>query len=235
VDLRLGIVGRGAWGSVYVKALKELRIAHWQDGRYWHMRHADGLIVACSSAAHYEVAKCALGRGIPVLIEKPVTLDSREAWELVEMGGIAFAGHTRLFSPSWRQFKRPARKVVGYAGGVTESNPDAVWNWIPHLAAMALDCDAEEMEFHVTEERQPLRMIVDGAEWVDVNDEPIKVLIREFRQAIEKGIPDNAGLRLGAQVVEITEALRGLFPLEAHEHFHARRIAPGRYSVGREG
>lgn len=230
--MRLGVVGLGPWGDVYARNLKELGIPFWQDGRYWHMRHADGVIIACANAGHYGTAKCALGRRMPVLVEKPVTLDSREAWELVEMGGIAFAGHTRLFSPSWRQFKRPARKVVGYAGGVTESNPDALWNWVPHLAALALDCDAEEIEFHITEERQPLRVVVDGEEWVDVKDDSLKVLIREFVQAIERGIPDNAGLRLGAQVVEITEALTGLFHLEPHEHFHARRIAPGRYSVG---
>ncbi len=202
--MHLGIVGRGYWGNTYARILKEMRIPFWQDGRYWHMRHAEGIIVACKSEAHYETARCAMGRGSAVLIEKPVTLDYEEAKSL--SGGIAFAGYTRLYSPAWRAFRRPAKVVNAWAGGVNESNPDAITNWVPHLAAMCLDIQAESANLHISDERKPLTLEADGRWFVDVQDDPLKVLVREFVEAIEKRIPDN---RLKPEVVQITEALRG--------------------------
>lgn len=219
MDVRFGIVGTGYWGNTYARVLKRLKIPFWQDGRYWHMRHAERVIIACSSEAHYEVAKCAMGRGIAVLIEKPLTMDSRQAWELAGMGGVAMCAHTRVFDPAWKDTPKP--KVVHCsAGGVNETNPDPIWNWGPHLAAMCIEADVEEAFLHITKERQPLR-------WGEFTDTEgaMDNMVREFCE-----LKDNR-LRVGAQAVEFTEALRGLFSLGAYEHFHARRIAPGRYSV----
>jgi hypothetical protein len=203
--VRLGIVGRGYWGDTYARVLKRLHIPHWQDGRYWHIREApDGLIVACKSEAHYEVAKCALGRGIPVLVEKPVCMSSAHAQELVDLGGIAFAGHTRLYDPNW--LKGPASSVDAWCGGVTESNPDPYWNWLPHLAAMCFDLgfDPDKATFHISKERQPLRFVADGREFID-SDEALPCLIRAFVQAIEAGKPDNSGLVLGLKTIQFVE------------------------------
>lgn len=202
--MHLGIVGRGYWGNTYARVLKEMRIPFWQDGRYWHMRHADGIIVACKSEAHYEVARCAMGRGAAVLIEKPVTLDYEEAKDL--SGGIAFAGYTRLYSRAWRAFKEPAEEVNAWAGGVNETNADPVTNWVPHLAAMCLDLGAKKANLHISAERRPLTLEADGKWFTDVQDDALVSLIREFCDSIEKRIPDN---RLKPEVVQITEALRG--------------------------
>ena len=212
----VGIVGRN-WGANYARVLKQLKIPYWQDGRGWHMRHADRLIIACPNAAHYEVARCAIGRGMPVLIEKPMTLDANDAWALCD--GVGMVAHTRLYSPAWRAFRQPARKVIAHAGGVTASNPDALWNWIPHLVAMCLDCGVWEAEFHVADERLPLRFIADGREFVDVPDDPLAVMVGEFLECT-----DNAGLRFGARVVAITEKLiqRGSFG-----NFHLYRAPAG--------
>lgn len=202
----LGVVGRGYWGKTYCKTLREMGVPHWQDGRYWHMRQADGLIIACCNAAHYEVAKCALGRGIPVLVEKPIAMTSVEAWDLVRMGGIGLAAHTRLYADDWRRFRGTnPEDVEASAGGVTESSPDHHWNWMTHFAAMCFDAgiDPARARISITKERSPLRFVADGKEFVD--GPALRNLCGAFLLAIENGVPDNRGLELGARVVEFTE------------------------------
>lgn len=44
----------------------------------------DGLIVAVPHAEHYAVARAALDAGWHVLVEKPMTLDAEQAWDLVD-------------------------------------------------------------------------------------------------------------------------------------------------------
>lgn len=165
------------------------------------------MIVATPAETHHEIARCCLGRHIPVLIEKPVTLKGSEADELVGMGGIAFAGHTRLFSPAWRAFKASLPKVERvecWAGG-TDRNP--WWDWGPHLVAMSFDLGFEKPLIHVTREERPLRFVVNGEhEFLDVPDDPLGVLCGEFWAAVQRGTSDNAGLRLGARVVHFLES-----------------------------
>lgn len=210
----VGLVGRGYWGNTYAKVLSSLGIKFWQDGRYWHIRQRpDALIVACSSQAHYEVAKCALGRGIPVLIEKPVCMKSAEVQDLMRIGGIAFAGHTRLYDPTWRLFKErvgPLESVEAWAGGVNETNPDAELNWWIHLAAMCVDAgfDPAKATFHVTQEKQPLRFVANGQEFRDGPPGALKVLVTEFLEAVRKGEPDIRGLEIGLKTLQYLEGRR---------------------------
>lgn len=167
---------------------------------------ADGLIVATTPDSHFAVARLALARGVPVLVEKPVCTKGRDVDALVALGGIAFAGHTRLYSPAWRAFKAslPAvESVEAWAGG---THRDPWWDWGPHLVAMAFDIGCEKPVIHVTKEEQPLRFVVNGThEFRDVADNPLEVLISEFLAAIALGKPDNSGLQLGARVVHFLE------------------------------
>jgi predicted dehydrogenase len=207
-------VGRGYWGKTYVDVLTRLGIPFWVDGREWHARERpSGLIVACSSDAHYEVARRALQAKIPVLVEKPVCMKSRHAQELIAMGGIALAGHTRLYDPTWSTFKASVgivQSVEAYAGGVNDTNPDAEWNWWTHLAAMCWDLgfDPGRAAFHVTPEKQPLRFIANGMEFRDGPPGALACLVTEFVKAIEKGEPDNEGLRLGLKTIQYVEERR---------------------------
>lgn len=164
----------------------------------------DGVIVANASEKHYITAHQFLSAGFPVLVEKPITLHPAEAWDLVSLGGIAFAGHTRLYSPAWREFKpQNVRSVQAFAGG---TDKDPWWDWGPHLVAMCLDIgfDPAKAEITVTREKQPLRFIADGREFRDVETDPmpLEVLVGEFCQAIKLGQPNNNGLRLGARVID---------------------------------
>ena len=206
----LAVVGAGRWGSVYSRTLTELGIEH-TLGRTWG--NCDGVIVATPPETHFGIAKEVLRRGVPLLLEKPITLDPRQAWELVKLGGIAFAGHTRLYSPSWRKFKASLSHVENVHASAGGTLRDPWWDWGPHLAAMCLDagCDPRKAEIHVSRVKYPLTFTVNGETWMDVpGEKPLEVLIREFVAAIERGEPNNEGLRLGAEVVEFLHESRGL-------------------------
>ena len=208
----LGLVGWGYWGKVYAGVLDELGVDYWQAGRDWTARaKPDGLIIASSSDSHYEVAVKAMARGIPVLIEKPVCMKASEARNLIQLGGIALAGHTRLYDPLWAEFKASVgvpEKVEAWAGGVNESNPDAELNWWVHLAAMCVDLgfDPHKAVFHVSKEKVPLRFVADGKEFTDSRG-GLANLVRAFIAAIELGKPDNSGLRLGLKTLEYVEKM----------------------------
>lgn len=170
---------------------------------------ADGIIVASSSESHYIVAWQVMLLGVPVLIEKPVCMRSEEAEDLLEMGGIVFAGHTRLYDPAWKAFKAHGKPkaVEAWAGGVNLTNPDANLNWWTHLAAMCWDLgfDPANAVFHVTEEAQPIRFVADGREFRD-GEGALEGLITEFCAAIQLGKPNNEGLKLGLKAIQYVEA-----------------------------
>jgi predicted dehydrogenase len=78
----------------------------------------DGVVVATTSATHYEVAQRALQAGLHVMVEKPMTIRAREAWELVELAHTAGLhlqlGYTHHFT---RSAQRLMEVVAGGAIG----------------------------------------------------------------------------------------------------------------------
>lgn len=72
----------------------------------------DGVIVASPHNLHYEHARAALERGLHVMCEKPMTLDSREAWDLVD---IARRHQLHLLVPygwHYKGFIEEAKKMM---------------------------------------------------------------------------------------------------------------------------
>ncbi len=107
--LRLGVIGAGSWvhashlptltgrGDVDLVAVCRRGPAELEHMRtHWGFEFAsedhteildcdlDAVIVASPSALHHEHVKAALLAGAHVLVEKPFTVRSREAWDLVE-------------------------------------------------------------------------------------------------------------------------------------------------------
>jgi hypothetical protein len=209
--MKLAILGSN-WGQAYARTLEKLGI-DFQIGRTW--RGCDGVIVATPPDTHYELAREILTAGYPLILEKPITTDPSHAWGLVKLGGIAYASHTRLYSPSWRKFKASLTEIHSIdcvAGGTAR---DPWWDWGPHLAAMCLDLgfDPRKAEIHCEQDKIPLSFLVNGVrEWQDevTDPTPVEVLVTEFVAAIERGEPNNEGLNLGAQVVGFLHEFRGL-------------------------
>ncbi len=111
----------------------------------------DGLIVASPPATHAQIALAAIEAGLPVLIEKPLTLDLDEARMLRDQAkrhaSLAMAAHTHLCHPAYRALKSrlPAfgavREIRSEASNIGPFRGDApvLWDWGAHDVAMCLD------------------------------------------------------------------------------------------------
>ena len=215
----LGVIGRGYWGDTYARTIGDMGISCWQIGR-GEIPPADGVIIATPAATHYSIAFNLIEHGVPVIIEKPVCLNTWDVQNLLFVSdlcdGIVFAGHTRLYSPLWRAYKanmpKGARKAVCEAGGPCKIDP--WWDWGSHLVAMCIDLglDPAECEYHISSDRRPIKITVGDHVYVDKPSVPmpLEVLISEFVNAIAIGTPDVEGLRLGAKVVEMLESDAGI-------------------------
>lgn len=216
--MRLGLIGRGPWGQVYAKTLRKMGVDFWQAGSNVDFtEHADGVIIASSPHSHATLAQFYMDIGIPVLIEKPVTLSSSDAKTLLETAiqnrAIAFAGHTRLYSTAWREFRelwvrQGVESVYAVAGG--KNKIPALWDWGPHLVAMCIDIGFDPRKAHIVcnDDPQPLQLTVNGKErFADVAESPMpmEVLVKEFLEAIDDGSPDYRALQMQVQIAEVLE------------------------------
>lgn len=170
--VNLGLIGAGRWGRCYIKTIKAMpgtRLAklassnpesaamvppscivtsNWQDVA--EDGTLDGIIVSTPPAFHASMAERAIRAGIPVLIEKPMTLSIEEADRLAVLaeseGVLVMIGHTHLFSSAFRKLKElgmglgPLRRIRSHAGNWGPWRPDTpmLWDWAPHDLAMCL-------------------------------------------------------------------------------------------------
>lgn len=69
----------------------------------------DGYTIAAPAPFHFEIAKTLLSKGLPVLVEKPLTLSAESSKELVEIAeknnAQLMVGHVLLFHPAIRKIK----------------------------------------------------------------------------------------------------------------------------------
>lgn len=111
----------------------------------------DGVIIATPPALHAGMTRAALKAGLPVLVEKPLTMDLGEARELLafaeKQGGFVLVDHIHIFSAAWGALKReagnhgPVRAIDAVAGnwGPFRSDVPVLWDWGPHDFAMCCD------------------------------------------------------------------------------------------------
>lgn len=169
--LELGLIGAGRWGRVYIKTLAALdgvRLARVASSNSetpglvdcpvtpdWREvaedSSLDGVIVATPPALHAEMTRAAVARGLPVLVEKPLTMDEDEARGLTsfvrDAGGLVLVDHVHLFHPAYRALKEhaaglgPIRSIRSAGGGPGPCRDDApvLWDWGSHDVAMCLD------------------------------------------------------------------------------------------------
>lgn len=77
-------------------------------------KNIDAVVLATPTKTHFPLAKKALVAGKDVLIEKPMTLDPKEAWKLVriaqEKKKLIMVDHTFLFSEAVKKIKKIIEK-----------------------------------------------------------------------------------------------------------------------------
>lgn len=171
--LRLGLIGAGRWGRNYIRTIgdfDDLRLTRLASGnpeseklappgcvinRDWreilNKEFIDGVIIATPPALHAAMVMAAVEAGLPVLVEKPLTLDFVEAVALRDFvyarGGFVMVGHTHLFHPAYRALKElvprfgRVRIINSEAGNFGPFRLDApvLWDWGAHDVALCLD------------------------------------------------------------------------------------------------
>lgn len=130
---RIGVIGTGWWATQFhIPALAEYEgaqlaaLADSDEGRLAAAAEGygvptypsaealcasgtvDGVVVAVPHASHYEVVRTALDAGLHVLVEKPMVLRARDAWDLVDR---ARARDLHLMVGYTYQFTRAARRL----------------------------------------------------------------------------------------------------------------------------
>jgi predicted dehydrogenase len=171
--IRAGVIGAGPWGRNIIRAVRaspDFRLtavasrnpetASWAGAQCvvepdWRAFCRSGLvdaaIVATPPATHSEIVSALVTAGLPVLVEKPLTMDVGQAEGLVDVAmrtnGYVLVDHVHLFSPAWRMVKNllpeigAIKRIRGEAGarGPFRRDVPVLWDWGPHDAAFCLD------------------------------------------------------------------------------------------------
>lgn len=189
--IRLGLIGAGPWGRTLIRTINEMSgvtlarvgstnpetrslvgpgctvVEDWTE--VLNPTDIHGVIIATPPALHFDMVREALAANIPVLVEKPLTLNVREATSLRQIAtvsqGLVMVDHTHLGHPAYRAIKEfsgavgPIRAIRGLAGnwGPFRSDVSVLWDWGPHDLAMAIDLLNSGIEYAsavVTERRE---------------------------------------------------------------------------------
>ena len=127
--VRVGIVGIGKLGSIHLRIYKELKGIgkiylvdtnpqvldhHKECQRLKDYRELKGKVdlvsIATPTFSHYEIAKFFLKNKIPVLVEKPLTQDLKEAKKLIATSKknrtLLFVGHVERYNNAYLAIKK---------------------------------------------------------------------------------------------------------------------------------
>lgn len=121
----------------------------------------NGVIIASSSDTHFSLAKLALEYNKDVLVEKPLTLDSTSAEELIRLADekqrILMVGHLLIFHPAIKKIKALIKS--GELGeiyylysqrlnlGSIRKKESSLWSLAPHDVSVALYLLEEEPDY----------------------------------------------------------------------------------------
>ncbi len=130
MPLKVGVIGAGRWGENHVRIYSDIPcelvgiadidpkskrladdfgIKHFKDYRQL-LKHVDAVSVVVPTNLHYRIVKECLEAGKHVMIEKPMTLDSREANELIGIaknnGLVLMVGYLFRFNASVIELKK---------------------------------------------------------------------------------------------------------------------------------
>lgn len=162
--MKLGLVGAGRWGRRFIetagdslvvvasrnpetRSLVRCRVVDdWQEA----LEGVDAVIVATPPSSHVQVAAAAVERGLPVLVEKPLSLDLAQARSLLRLAerkkACVLVDHVHLFSLAWERFQAAAGKLGGLKSLRTEGgnwgpfreDVGPLWDYGPHDVSFCL-------------------------------------------------------------------------------------------------
>ena len=180
--IRIGVIGSGYWGPNLIRNFFELpganlvAVADLEKSRLdaisrrfsnvitttnyqdFFTLDLDAAVIATPPRTHYKLARACLEHGLHLLVEKPITVSSREAEELIEIAEkrnlTLMVGHTFEYNPA----VRAAKQIIdsGELGqvyyldavrvnlGLFQDSLDVLWDLAPHdisILRYLLGCD----------------------------------------------------------------------------------------------
>lgn len=205
---RIGVVGAGYWGPNLIRNFSELpeaelvAVADLRQDRLAHIARRypgvittpqyqdffemglDAVVVATSPPTHHPIAMDCLNHGLHALVEKPLTLNSQHAEELVkladEKGLVLMVGHVFEYNSVLHMLKKIMDSgelgEIFYIStqrlnlGAFNPNLNVLWDLGPHdisILRYLLDAD-------------PLKVSASGASFILKNMEEIVIMCMEF-------------------------------------------------------
>jgi len=171
--IRLALIGLGKWGINFLKSIEKtkdceikyivaeteatlsqfpnsyIKATNYQD--LLKYSDIDGIIIATPGSTHFVIAKIFIPKGIPLLIEKPLTLNYKEALLLKKLAiknpSSIMVGHIYLYNPAYIKMKQLIKEIgkirylsfKGYNYGPFRDDMSVLWEWGPHGIAMSID------------------------------------------------------------------------------------------------
>ena len=170
-ELRIGAIGCGYWGpnlirnfveipGAVVVAVSDLQVEPMNRirQRFPLIEHAtrdyrdlfdlklDAVVIATPPATHHAIARDCLEHGLHVLVEKPITLNSDDAIDLIRVAEanerVLMVGHTFEYNPAVRALKQMIRNgelgdiyyidAIRASLGLFQTKANVVWDLAPH-------------------------------------------------------------------------------------------------------
>jgi predicted dehydrogenase len=168
--VKLGLIGAGRWGRRFIETIKTLPgfelsvvassnpetpaltgpgtrvVSDWREA----LSGVDGVIVATPPSAHAAAVTAAIERGLPAMVEKPLTTDFTQAKALLALAehkkAIVLVDHIHLFSAAFDRFQEKASKLgelkslrtEGGNWGPFREDVGPLWDYGPHDVAFCL-------------------------------------------------------------------------------------------------
>ncbi len=169
--VRVGAIGCGYWGPNLIRNFVEIPGAEvvaisdlsqeamnrmlarfpqiqtaTQNYRDFFEMDLDAVVIATPPATHFAIARECLQNGLHVLVEKPITLNSDDAAELIRIGQecnrVVMVGHTFEYNPAVRALKQMIDDgeigniyyidAVRASLGLFQTKANVVWDLAPH-------------------------------------------------------------------------------------------------------
>jgi len=209
--VRLGVIGAGYWGPNLIRnfaSIEDVKLEkvvdldpealaklkdNYPDTRFSHdaeelfASDVDAVCVATGAASHYELSRKALLAGKHVFCEKPLTLKSAEADELVKIAQEKnlrlMVGHVMVYHPAIRRIKQVLES--GEIGnllyinsirvnlGLARAHENALWSLTPHDLSIIL---------YLFEGEHPVGVSATGKDFLTPGVEDIVFLSLFFNQ-----------------------------------------------------
>lgn len=209
--LRVAVIGTGSWGRNHVRTLAALpdvelaalcdidparraAMARQYPGAFVTgsveeaLARAEAVIVATPAATHAALARAAIERGLPTLVEKPFALAVRDAERVAEQaaarGVPMLVGHLLLFHPAVERLRAMVRDgtlgelyyLYSQRVNLGQVRPDenALWSFGPHDVSVMLDLLCAV----------PVRLTAHGKSYLQPGIEDVVFVTMEFASGV---------------------------------------------------